>query len=266
MRELAIGYVKKMHHIIRKEGISSLLAVATLNAFQMISLPFFSPKIKSVTRDNGLEDVVDFAFNGGFQILRPFQIKSEILNLLKELEKNRPNNIVEIGTARGGTLFLFTRIASDNAFVISIDQIGANYMGGYPEWKTNFYKSFAQKNQTIHLIRADSHDRETLKNLKNILSDKEIDFLFIDGDHSYSGVKRDFELYSPLVRNGGIIAFHDIAPPKKGTYGVNEFWKEIKKELEYKEIIENRTQGWAGIGIIFIKKPNGHEQPKLLNS
>ena len=33
-----------------------------------------------------------------------------------------------------------------------------------------------------------------------------IDFLFLDGDHSYEGVRRDFENYAPLVRPGGIVA------------------------------------------------------------
>jgi len=48
------------------------------------------------------------------------------------------------------------------------------------------------------------------------LNGEPLDFLFIDGDHTYEGVKRDFEMYSPLVRNGGIIAFHDIVkhPPE----------------------------------------------------
>jgi hypothetical protein len=30
-----------------------------------------------------------------------------------------------------------------------------------------------------------------------------VDFLFIDGDHTYEGVKKDFEMYSPLVRREG---------------------------------------------------------------
>lgn len=33
--------------------------------------------------------------------------------------------------------------------------------------------------------------------------------LFVDGDHSYFGVKRDIELYAPRVVPGGFIAFHD---------------------------------------------------------
>jgi len=39
--------------------------------------------------------------------------------------------------------------------------------------------------------------------------DKPIAFLWIDGDHSYEGAKADFDLFSPWVVDGGIIAFHD---------------------------------------------------------
>jgi predicted O-methyltransferase YrrM len=254
MRELLISYSKKALRVSREEGIASLLKVATINAIQLMLFPLFSRRMQAVTRDSGLEVVVDFAFKGGFSLIRPFQIRSEILGLLEELDKNnRPKSIIEIGTARGGTLFLFTRVAADNADLISIDLMDRGYLGGYPEWKTDFYRSFAQKKQKIHLLRADSHDLATLEDVKSILNGNKVDFLFIDGDHSYKGVKRDFELYSSLVRSGGMVAFHDIGQPKEGTHGVNEFWKEIKNRFDHNEIIEDRKQGWAGIGLLYIK-------------
>lgn len=37
-----------------------------------------------------------------------------------------------------------------------------------------------------------------------------LDFVFIDGDHSYEGVKADIEAWRPKVRSGGMIAGHDI--------------------------------------------------------
>lgn len=40
--------------------------------------------------------------------------------------------------------------------------------------------------------------------------DKGIDFLFIDGNHDYDSVFRDYEQWSPLVKKGGYIAFHDV--------------------------------------------------------
>lgn len=38
----------------------------------------------------------------------------------------------------------------------------------------------------------------------------EIDFLFIDGDHSYEGCKADFEAWVPKLRDGGVVVFHDV--------------------------------------------------------
>lgn len=42
---------------------------------------------------------------------------------------------------------------------------------------------------------------------------KPIRLLFIDGDHSYEGVKLDFEMWSPFVIDGGLVAFHDYKNP-----------------------------------------------------
>jgi predicted O-methyltransferase YrrM len=39
-----------------------------------------------------------------------------------------------------------------------------------------------------------------------------VDFVFIDGDHSYQSVQADWEAWSPLVAPGGIIALHDSQP------------------------------------------------------
>jgi len=51
-----------------------------------------------------------------------------------------------------------------------------------------------------------------------------IDVLFIDGDHSYEGVKTDYEKYEPLVKEGGLILIHDVT---HRHFGVKDFWKEI---------------------------------------
>jgi len=39
--------------------------------------------------------------------------------------------------------------------------------------------------------------------------DRKIRFLWIDGDHSYEGVKSDFDLFSPFLADGAIVALHD---------------------------------------------------------
>lgn len=44
-----------------------------------------------------------------------------------------------------------------------------------------------------------------------------IDFLFIDGDHSYDGARRDWDEWTPLVRKEGFVALHDAHPDAKWT-------------------------------------------------
>ena len=99
-----------------------------------------------------------------------------------------------------------------------------------------------------------------MRKIEGILRDNKVDFLFIDDDHSYEGVKKDFEMYSPLVRKGGIIAFHDIIPDYYTKYGIKtgswagevyKFWNEIKEKYEHLEIIKDRNQDAFGIGVLF---------------
>lgn len=71
-------------------------------------------------------------------------------------------------------------------------------------------------------ILGDCHDPAVIDKVKAWLAGRPINLLFIDGSHLYEDVRRDYEIYSPMVR--GIIAFHDIA----GELGVNRFWDELQ--------------------------------------
>jgi len=185
--------------------------------------------------------------------ISPAQVKEEIAKLLEILTKHKLKSMLEIGTAKGGTLFLFTKFSSPDAVIISVDLPSGPFGGGYPEWRTQLYKSFAIQNQKINLIRENSHDFSTLKMVEKVLKGRKLDFLFIDGDHRYDGVKRDFEMYSRLVRKGGLVAFHDICyhPPETGCE-VHKLWNEIKNRYRHEEIVKNPQQGWAGIGVLYV--------------
>ena len=49
------------------------------------------------------------------------------------------------------------------------------------------------------------------------------DLLFIDGAHEYEAVKNDFDMWSTMLKEGGIIAFHD---------SVGNSWKDVAKVVE----------------------------------
>jgi hypothetical protein len=55
-----------------------------------------------------------------------------------------------------------------------------------------------------------------------VRQDIKIDLLFIDGNHSYEGVKTDFELYSKLLSDNGIIVIHDTDSNYEETLIISE--------------------------------------------
>lgn len=134
---------------------------------------------------------------------------------------------LEIGSNVGGTFYSLSKIAEDDATLISVDLYDKSTKAFRSfEDRKAFFKEF-NPNQTIHSINGDSMDLNTINRVKEILHGNKLDYLFIDGLHDYHAVKSDFENYSPLVRKGGIIAFHDISHRNKGSF---TFWNEIDEE------------------------------------
>jgi predicted O-methyltransferase YrrM len=93
------------------------------------------------------------------------------------------------------------------------------------------------------------------------LGGQSVDFLFIDGDHSYNGVKADFDLYAPLVRRGGMIALHDIVADHRTRFGrdtgcyageVYRYWAELKARYRTDELIQDPEQDGFGIGVVYV--------------
>jgi cephalosporin hydroxylase len=210
----------------------------------------FAPIIHESTRNLTSDQLVDFVLSKEWErFFWMIQIPSEIKWLLGKVDQIKPRVVVEIGTKMGGTLFLFTKVSSRNSSVISID-FPDGHGGGYSKAREAFYKSFTQHQQQINLIKGDSHSLNTLDQLKSVLQGQPIDFLFIDGDHSYEGVKLDYEMYSPLVRAGGLIAFHDNKPTASNSWsGVIPFWAEIKNTTKSSEFFGQEDE-WGGMGII----------------
>jgi predicted O-methyltransferase YrrM len=185
-----------------------------------------------------------------FEDFRPLQIKEEIARLSGIVKALAPAAVCEIGAAGCGTTFLFARAAAPGSLVISLDL-------GLEEARRRASALFAREGQRVVCLKADSHRPETVREVERLLAGRPLDFLFIDGDHSYEGVARDFELYAPLVRPGGLIALHDIVPlaerdERHTVGGVPRFWRELKaRHPSAQEIVADPEQSAFGIGLIY---------------
>ena len=223
--------------------------------FNKIRLKLAFKRLKNALKDIKNKEytpqvVMTDLFDRKLSLIQPWQYQNEFSKLLEHYYTLKPTKVMEIGTANGGTLFAHCKLANNNATVISVDLPGGNFGGGYPDWKIPLYNEFAKNNQKMHLIRASSHDQGTFELIKNILKEELLDYIFIDGDHTYNGVKKDFELYYPLVKVGGTIAFHDIALHKDSSCQVDKFWREIKSNYKHIEFLNDQGDGKFGIGII----------------
>jgi cephalosporin hydroxylase len=181
----------------------------------------------------------------------------EFTILLQEFIKLKPTCFIEIGSMYGWSLQHFIHYSEEGSTGIAIDLPVRYFVGPHDQrvekqefnYKNVWPKWAKEKKCKLYLLPCSSHDSETVFKVKEILKDKKIDFLFIDGDHRYQAIKEDYNLYSPLVREGGIIAFHDIGKNEEG--GGPVFWNEIKSEYKYKEILLDKNQE-KGIGILFV--------------
>ena len=232
--------------------------------YQFLTKTFISPSIKKIVkriRNNEVKldakNVIALLFSKEAKYIKPWQNVPEILQLAEMIAKKKPKVAVEIGTAAGGTLFITACLAADDALIVSIDLPRGMYGGGYPEWKIPLYESFARKSQKIELIRGDSHSTKTHTQLKAILNGRKIDYLFIDGDHTYEGVSADFYSYGALMSEDGIIAFHDIVSDKSAVpdHFVSVFWNEIKGDYQHFEFVEDPKQSKLGLGVLQLNGP-----------
>lgn len=258
--------VRKTIRTLRDGGPSAAVTKAARRGEFLVDVAAATLTLRSEARRlRSLRESVDFVFEFavGEVTIWPAQVRSEITALLELLEIEQPKNILEIGTARGGTLFLFSRIARADARLASIDLPGGRFGGGYERTRIPLLRTLRTSRQALKLIRANSHASATYDETRRWLAGEKLDFLFIDGDHALPGVRADFIHYGALVRTDGLIAIHDIVPGSEDTVGgVPEFWTTLKDAYETQELVEDWSQGGYGIGVVRVP-PEGIDSERL---
>ena len=194
------------------------------------------------------------------------QKREEIQWLFNLVRAARPRVVLEIGLDLGGTFLLWSRAAAADAHLLAIDVRSTGRFGAWSPFAI-VRRGFAVGSQRVTLLMGkDSHSETTREHVARLLDSRPIEFLFIDGDHSHDGVWRDFNMYSPLVAPGGLIAFHDISPnPAQWTEGVARFWRDFSLDHEIEERIVNEEPGF-GIGIYQVPESPPAESDFVANS
>jgi predicted O-methyltransferase YrrM len=185
--------------------------------------------------------------------------KPEEIKMLLDFLNNTKNKryALEIGSNYGGTAYSLCHLYD---YVITID---IKHDENFDKIRTEF--------PNYNYIIADSNSADTINVIKKL--GIKFDFIFIDGDHSYEGVKSDYENYKQFLASDGHMAFHDIVPTKENHENnifVDKLWNELDDSYAEKfefvapvrtnvyrtdnlfhEILRNqRYEVWGGIGLL----------------
>ena len=181
------------------------------------------------------------------------QVEEEIVPFLDYVAKQEPQIIGEIGLKHGGNSFMFLRKLTKARLYLGMDLVLQNVS------KLRFYH---RQGQEIHTLEGNSQLPAVVSKAERILAGRKFDFLFIDGDHEYPGVLEDLIQWYPLVRPGGLIAFHDIVPDEEAKTGVRPansliwgggvhlLWARLKPHFRHAEFVNDWNQGGFGIGVL----------------
>ena len=165
----------------------------------------------------------------------------------------RPRRILCIGSMYGFIPFMCAAACRQNGTGV-VDFVDAGYDIDNPKdikrhnFGTGFWRKVKPKKH-FSFLKTQQHINPyimTSKEFSKKFSKRNYDYIYIDGDHSYEGVRLDYKLFWPRLKKGGFMAFHDT--DNKGRHGnlfynVDSFCKQYifpkKKFLHF----PNRSSG-----------------------
>jgi predicted O-methyltransferase YrrM len=151
---------------------------------------------------------------------------------LFQLASDLPANaqVIEVGSWMGAsTCFIAGGLKGAGAKIFAVDNFqGLSTCGEDSAWYNRHFKKLGS-NSTLEIFRANFAALGFAERAEPVVSDSlaaaktlaakrgAIDFIFIDGDHSYEACKADIEAWTPFVKPGGVIAFHDFGSRADGV-------------------------------------------------
>jgi len=152
---------------------------------------------------------------------------------LYKLAKNCGGDIVEIGSWKGKSticLALGSKAGNEGkVFAIDPHEELVDKEAGFNQQENTepiFRKNIKKVNDIV--VSFVMKSEETNKGWT-----KPISLLWIDGAHDYENVKKDFLLWNPHLKKGGVIAFHDA------IYSLGHTYSGVRKVV-YKHILKSR--------------------------
>jgi predicted O-methyltransferase YrrM len=138
--------------------------------------------------------------------------------------------VVEVGSWMGAsTCFIAGGLKGTAPKIFAVDNFqGLSTCGEDAAWYNRHFRQLGS-NSTLEIFKANFATLGFASRSEPVVSDSlaaaqkleakrgAIDFIFIDGDHSYEACKADIAAWAPFVKRGGSIAFHDFGSRADGV-------------------------------------------------
>lgn len=176
----------------------------------------------------------------------PMQSHYDMNAALTYLEPHRGGikTVVEIGCYQGGSLAAWSR-ALHPYYMIGVTRDEVELVG-MPARLIG-----VSTPPRVDWVFGLSQDADVFAQVKEALGDRLIDFLFIDGGHSFREVQNDFILYSALMSPHGIVGVHDV---NRGCEDVYRFWEGYVQQ-DYRHVLVSDAANAGGLGIGLVLGP-----------
>lgn len=215
------------------ENILQLINNLNIKEITEIELEEFLPNLGM--NDENLNEMPKHLSQYYGKGLKFWQYPNQFSKYLKFISEKKINSYLEIGCRWGGTFVITSEILKKNTIDVKL------YCCDLIE-KSDILKQYSN-HQNFDYLNISSFD------LDKTTIQQDVDLILVDGDHTYSGVKNDFEI--ALQFNPKYIVFHDIKSIV--CPGVVRFWDEIKHNYPHFEFIDQYDDvngDFLGIGVI----------------
>lgn len=168
------------------------------------------------------------------------------------IRQQQPKHLLCVGSRYGFIPAVMAQACKDSG-VGKVDFVDAGYgTTDANHWTGEAYWKSERGPRCFADFKLDKHIEvfvQTTRKFASQHSRRRYDHIYLDGDHSYRGVKLDYQLFWPRLKKGGLMLFHDVSVKGKlpeGEYGVGKLFTELSKNNPHLLI----SHPLSGLGIL----------------
>ena len=227
---------KKIKRYLNKSKIEEIDVTNIHKSFELrnISVNLRSPKEDSIIKS--------FSISPNNNIVgMTSDYEAWIISTLSKVSKN----IFEFGTCSGKTTYLMALNSSEDTKITTIT-LNPNEINNIQKFDKDNEISYRNiKNESIYekFLFSGTSEEKKIKvifmnsiNFNNTEFKEKMDFIFIDGGHTYSVVKNDSEKSFEMLKPNGIILWHDYVPGKRSSSDIVKYINFILDEKKIYKI------------------------------